>query len=278
MADFPITQTGIELQAILDNAITLQGSEVSPLGNKNVFMRSGAVPGADTFPTVATSYTAGQEPLFGLFAGVGGVTDLLVNDAAGLRWEALSIELRYTIEDTSKFLEGDETVYIVDNNGVSRWLKVASIGALSSTLVGNLLTVTIDFAIFAELSIASMHKLGLQDVAGVFGEKNAQGVINSIMPELLRARKITQYSSSRVDGVVYTNTGITPMVISIYGFGDGGDAGLFVDEGPDRVSITPAGSANFNSVNYEVQSGQTYRLDKGASATFTVTSWTEEVF
>jgi hypothetical protein len=145
---------------------------VEPLGNKNIYMRDGAVPGADAFPSSATSYTVGQEFVWGMFAGTSGATNVLIDNATGLSWTALTIELRYEIEDTSKFGQGDETVYIVDNAGVSHWLKVADVSALTSTLVGSLLTVTVDFAIFAELSITSILQIGLQDVAGVFGEKN----------------------------------------------------------------------------------------------------------
>lgn len=165
--------------------------EVSPLGNKNVYYRTSMVISPDpaiTFPPTSGltgDYAAGEEIVYGTFAGAAGVSDVVITDNLGITWGANSIELRYDIENTTLFTQGDETIYIVDESGARHWLKVADIAALTSTLTVNELAVDIDFAIFAELGITSMLEIGLQDVQGVFGEKDADEVFRSLPADVL---------------------------------------------------------------------------------------------
>ncbi len=155
---------------------------VEPLGNKNVYYREAMVISPDpliTFPPTSGltgDYAAGEELVLGTFAGAAGVSDVVITDNLGITWGANSIELRYDIENTSLFTQGDETIYIVDEAGVKRWLKVADIAALTSTLTVNVLAVDFDFALFAELGITSILEMGLQDAQGVFGERSAEAV------------------------------------------------------------------------------------------------------
>jgi len=264
----------IALEIEKNNLAERSYKEVSPLGNKNVYMRDGAVPGANAFPSSATSYTAGQEFVRGMFAGTSGTTNVLIDNATGLSWTALTIELRYEIEDTSKFGQGDEAVYIVDNAGVSHWLKVADVSALTSTLVGNLLTVTVDFAIFAELSISSMRQIGLQDIVGVFGEKNANEVINDMQPELLAARSWVNVTTSRVLGVIYTNTSNNSISIAFTGENNASTVAVEIKVNGTRLLLSTSETtlAVGATLTAELQRGDTYEI-KSLVGVNTFTWW-----
>jgi len=190
-----------------------------PLGNKNVYYRESMVISPDpaiTFPPTSGltgDYAAGEELVYGTFAGVAGVSNVVITDNLGITWGANSIELRYDIENKTLFTQGDETVYIVDESGARHWLKVADIAALTSTLTVKVLAVNIDIAIFAELGITSILEMGLQDVQGVFGEKNNVEVAKE--PTLID-RTYTNYTPpARQYGVTYANLHHYEIIIYI---------------------------------------------------------------
>ena len=201
-----------------------------PLGNKNVYMRTTMVKSPDpsvTFPPTSGAtgdYGAGVEIVWGLWSG-NGTQNVVISDSSGLSWAVNDVELRYDIENISLFTQGDETVYIVDQSGVKHWLKVSDTTSLTSTLTVNTLAVQVDIGIFAELGITSILQIGLQDALGVFAEVSSQYIINSMQPELLRARTTQDVEASRATGVTYTNTTDTDIFVfaTVTGAGAAGD-------------------------------------------------------
>lgn len=208
-----ISTGGVHRSVVLEDVIKKYTDAIDiytePLGNKNVYMRTSMVKSPDaaiTFPPTSGStgdYGSDEEIVWGLWSGSVGAQDVIITDGSGLSWGANDVELIYDIENTSLFNQGDETVYIVDQSGVKHWLKVADTSSLTSTLTLNTLAVQVNFSIFVELGITSILQMGLQDVVGVFGEKNAEDVNGIIKTQ--QESKRTWNTTSNLTGVVYMN-------------------------------------------------------------------------
>ena len=207
-----ISTAGVNNSVVLEDVIKKYTDVIDtytePLGNKNVYMRRSMVKSPDPsviFPPasgITGDYGSNVEIVWGLWSG-NGTQNVVISDTSGLSWASNTVELRYDIENTSLFTQDNETVYIVDQSGVNHWLKVADTSSLTSTLTVNTLAVQVDFGIFAELGITSILQMGLQDIVGVFGEKNAEDVNGTIKTQ--HEAKRTWNTTTNLTGVVYMN-------------------------------------------------------------------------
>lgn len=268
-------QAGASNEPGTSRAWRVASGEVQPLGNKNVYMRTTMVPSPDgvAFPS-GTNYTAGQQFVYGMWAGLSGVSGVNITDVGGISWTADTVELRYEIENTALFTQGDETVHIVGNDGVSHWLKVSKSASLTSTLTVNLLTVTVAFSIFSELSITSIRQIGLQDYIGAFGGKNSIEVAAEVSPT---STTVSNQTGVKAINTEYKNETGGDMHVSVsVAVPPSTSANLTIDVDGVLVSGSDAYTTsvgNTMQLTVTVPNNKTYEVKP--SAVFTVTSWTE---